>query len=415
MKSNLPKVLHPLAGRPMVHHVINTARQLGAQQIMGVVNDNISVQESFDQFVVQQPQLGTGHATQLGYAQLQKPTNGVVLILYGDTPLLSTDTLQKLCTMAGETNGVAVLGFNPQNPGLLGRLLVKNNQLQAIIEAKDATPAQLKLGLCNSGVMAVSAGVLHKLLPLLNNNNASGEYYLTDIVQLAVKHNINSSHIVAPEWECMGVNSQAELAECNRILQNQYKNNFMANGVQMPDPQSVIVSFDTEIAPNCVIEPFVHIGVGVKIGPHCQIRSFSYLEKCQIDEHVILGPYARVRPQSHIMAGAHIGNFVEIKKSLVHKGAKINHLSYIGDAEIGAGANIGAGTITCNYDGKNKYKTIIGQNAFIGSNSALVAPVEIGNNAIIGAGSVIRKNVPNNALAVARGEQKIYNNYKREK
>ncbi len=415
MKSQLPKVLHPLAGLALVRHGINTAHDIGSKQIIGVVANNPQIVACFENYAIQEPQLGTAHATSLGWQKARQDSSDIVLILYADTPLISQNTLQKLCAYIENGADCAVLGFLPENPAQLGRLIVADNRLQAIVEAKDASAEQLQINLCNSGVMAVKSQVLSKILPLITNDNQAGEYYLTDLIKHAVQLGHECGYVIGENEELQGVNSQEELAICEKYWQNRQRRALMQAGVRMIDPDSVFLSHDTKIAPDCVIEPCVHFGVGVEIAEFCQIRAFSYLESCKIGANCVIGPYARIRPHSEIASGAHIGNFVEIKNSQIHTGAKINHLSYIGDAQIGQKTNIGAGTITCNYDGKLKHKTIIGENVFIGSNSALVAPITINDNAVIGAGSVIVKPVPARALGVGRARQVNIENYSKPK
>ena len=415
MKSALPKVLHKIAGREMVNLTIDTAKVLKPNNISVVISEDIAdfadriIAEhptSKINFALQKERLGTAHAVKVGINPLPK-IGKTVLILYADTPLLKVETLQEMVTkIQNKNSSVCVLGFDcADESNKYGRLVVNKNHLDKIVEYKDANQKERKIKLCNSGVIAVAGDSLKSLLDKVNNKNASGEYYLTDIIGLAKKAKLKCGYIKASESEVMGVNSRNDLAAAEAIKQNILRSRLMEKGVTMFDPASVYLSFDTEIANDVIIHPHVVFGCGVKISSDVEIKSFCHLEGSEIKSGAVVGPFARIRPGTFVDADAKIGNFVEIKKSNIAKGAKINHLSYIGDSEVGAGANIGAGTITCNYDGYNKFKTKIGKGAFIGSNTALIAPVIIGDNAVIGAGSVISKDVADNDLAVSRAKQ----------
>jgi bifunctional UDP-N-acetylglucosamine pyrophosphorylase/glucosamine-1-phosphate N-acetyltransferase len=408
MKSNLPKVMHPLAGQPLIRHVIATVEALDPERIAVVVGAEMAAVSRAVQphpTVVQEPRLGTGHAVQAARPLLEG-FGGDVLIVYGDTPLLPAATLRRMIeARRGPTApAVVVLGFRPETPGGYGRLLVDGDgRLEAIIEAKDASPEQLALPWCNSGVIAADGASLFALLDQTSNDNAKGEYYLTDIVAIARAQGLDCRMVAGEEADLIGINSRADLARAEAFLQDQLRARALADGVTLTDPASVFLAADTRLGRDVVIEPFVVFGPGVTIGEGVTIRSFSHIEQAAIEAGASIGPFARLRPGAAIGAGAHIGNFVEVKNSAIAAGAKVNHLTYIGDATVGAGANVGAGTITCNYDGFVKARTTIGAGAFIGSNTSLVAPVTVGDGAIVGAGSVIARDVAADALALTRG------------
>ncbi len=412
MKSNLHKVLHPLGGRPMLHHLMDTLDSLSpSRKVIVVGAGKEQVEQSVDdqaEIVVQEPQFGTGHAVQVTRDQLSD-FSGDVLILYGDVPMLSVATLQNMLDVRhGAGNpAVVVLGFEPVDPKAYGRLVVDDQgELLAIVEHKDATADQRKIGLCNSGIMALDGAVMFDLLDGLDDNNAAGEFYLTDVVAIARGKGFGCAVSVASESEVMGINSRSELAEAEAVFQGAQRQKFMDEGVTLLDPSSVYFSHDTVIGTDVTIEPNVFFGPGVTVEQDVTIKGFCHFEGAIIRKGATVGPYARLRPLADVGAGAKIGNFVEIKKSTIEQGAKVSHLSYIGDAIVGTGANIGAGTITCNYDGFNKALTEIGAGAFIGSNTALVAPVKIGAGAIVGAGSVVTREVSTDALVVTRAKQK---------
>jgi len=409
MKSAKPKVMHALAGRPMVLHLLDTVRSLDAAQsvvVTGPGMDEIASAVAPVPTVLQQDRLGTAHAVAQARPVLEN-FPGTVLVLYGDTPLITAATIRAMLDRRAQAPhpSVVVLGFRPKNGGEYGRLVFGANGLQAIVEYKDATPEQRQIPLCNSGVMAIEGKHLFSLIDKIGNDNAKGEFYLTDIVKLAVAQGLTASYVEAEEEELLGVNSRAELAEAEAVLQKRLRNNAMARGATLVDPASVTLSWDTVLGRDVTIGPSVVFGPGVTVADDVEIRPFCHLEGVTIAKGAQIGPFARLRPGAAIGEQAHIGNFVEIKKATVEAGAKVNHLTYIGDAKIGAKANIGAGTITCNYDGFGKYLTEIGAGAFVGSNSSLVAPVKIGDGAIVGAGSVITKDVAADALAVGRGTQ----------
>ncbi|MCA1907157.1 MAG: bifunctional UDP-N-acetylglucosamine diphosphorylase/glucosamine-1-phosphate N-acetyltransferase GlmU [Magnetospirillum sp.] len=409
MKSELPKVMHPLAGRPMVQHLMQTVMGLDPDKVVVVVGpgmDQVAQAVAPAQTVVQVERLGTGHAVLQARAALGD-FDGDVLVLYGDTPLITPETLRRMLAerRGAKDPAVVVLGFKPVDPGHYGRLVVGAEGLKAIVEFKEANDDQREIPLCNSGVMAFDGPRLWGLLDRVGNDNAKGEYYLTDVVGLARHDGGNCSFVLGDEQELLGVNSRVELAGAEAIVQDHLRRAAMEGGATLIDPGSVWFSWDTKLGRDVVVWPHVVFGPGVVIGDHVTIKGFCHFEGCTIAQGADVGPYARLRPGAEIGAGAHIGNFVEVKKSVLEDGAKVNHLSYIGDAHVGAGANVGAGTITCNYDGFTKSRTQIGAGAFIGSNSSLVAPVSVGPGALVGAGSVITKDVSEGALAVGRGSQ----------
>lgn len=411
LKSDLPKVLHRLAGRAMVAHVLAAAAALKPAQTIVVIGRGMeAVAQAVKpaRAVVQHPPRGTGDAVAVALRGL-KTFRGDVLVLYGDAPLVTPEILlaMRAAKRGPEKPALVVLGFRTRHPGKYGRLvLAANGQLERIVEQADASPAERKIELCNAGAMLADGPLLGRLLASIKNRNRSREFYLTDAVAAARSEGHAVGVVVAEDAAvALGVNTRAELAVAEAIMQSRLRERAMANGVSLIDPNSVWLSFDTQLARDVVVEPNVVFGANVRVGPRARIRAFSHLEGARIGAGASIGPFARLRPGADIAAEAHIGNFVEIKNARIARGAKANHLAYIGDAAVGANANIGAGTITCNYDGFKKYKTEIGAGAFIGSNSALVAPVKIGRGAVVGAGSVIVRDVAAGALAVARGKQ----------
>jgi bifunctional UDP-N-acetylglucosamine pyrophosphorylase/glucosamine-1-phosphate N-acetyltransferase len=411
MKSDMPKVMHLVAGEPMIAHVVSSLAQLSPEKTVVVIADGMdSVKQAVSKvdakakFVVQKEQLGTGHAVIVAESEL-KGYAGKILVLCGDAPLITTETLEKLLT-ASQSSEIVVLGMRMENPQGYGRLLIDTEgQLQEIIEERDATPEQKSINLCNSGVMAVSGKHLFSLLEKLTKNNNAGEYYLTDIAALADDIGLHCHVAQASAEELSGINTREQLANAEEVMQWRLRRKAMAVGVTMIDPASVYLRNDTKFSEDVIIHPNVVFGVGVTVESGVEIRSFSHIEGTYIKAGAIVGPFARLRTGSVIGENAHVGNFVELKNTKLGDGAKANHLSYVGDAQVGAGANIGAGTITCNYDGVNKHKTTIGAGAFIGSNSSLVAPVTIGAGAVVGAGSVITQDVPDNMLSIERSPQ----------
>ena len=412
MKSSLPKVLHKIGGRAMLDWSIDLARKVGCTKIITVISpdkpdlkDHVEATLGPNSSAIQDPPLGTGHAVRSAEKALAGFV-GDVIVLYGDTPLIPASAVEALFDALEGGAAVGVLGFHAANPGAYGRLVTSGDgDLEAIVEAKDATPEQLAIDYCNSGVMAVRAERLFRLLSRVTNNNQKGEYYLTDVVELARKEGSTCRTVTCDEKDVQGVNSRTELAKAEASFQAGRRAELMVDGVTLIAPETVYFAHDTIIENDVIIEPNVVFGPGVHVRSGATIRAFSHLEGANVEEGAEIGPYARLRPGAFIGEGAKIGNFVEVKKTRVGPGAKANHLSYLGDGDVGAGANIGAGTIFCNYDGFLKYQTKIGDKAFIGSNSALVAPVRIGAGAIVGSGSVIVENVSDNALAVGRGRQ----------
>lgn len=409
MKSSRHKVLHPVGGRPMVEHVMATLDTLNpARRVVVVGSERDQVEAQIGDratFVVQEPQHGTGHAVQQAAPALADFA-GDAAVLYGDVPLITADTLRRMIDARTHAD-LVVLGFRAADPAAYGRLkLSADGGLEAIVEFKDASPEERRINLCNSGIMVLSAKLLFDLLAHVKNDNAKGEYYLTDIVGLARARGLKAAVVETDESEVIGVNSRAELAQAEAIFQARARAAAMADGATLIAPETVYFSFDTKLGRDVVVEPNVVFGPGVSVGDNVVIHAFCHLEGASIADGASVGPFARLRPGAELRKKAKVGNFVEVKKAVLEEGAKVNHLTYIGDARVGAGANVGAGTITCNYDGFFKYKTDIGAGAFIGSNTALVAPVTIGEGAIVGAGSTITKDVEADALVVTRSEQR---------
>ena len=409
MKSAMPKVLHPLAGKPMVRHVLDAIAPLNPSKTVAVVGPGMSdviTAVSPNPTVTQEKRLGTANAVKVASSSVQAVGADTVLILYGDTPLLRTETLSAMLQARAEGAALVVLGFTPENPGAYGRLkLNTDGSLEAIVEAQDASEAERAIKLCNSGVMAVDGSCLFDLVDQVDNNNAKGEFYLTDIVALARAREFECAVVKAPAAELMGVDSRSVLAEAEAVWQTQRRIQAMDEGATLLDPDSVWFSHDTVLGTDVTLGPNIFFGPGVSVADNAEVRAFSHLEGVRIEKGAIVGPFARLRPGAVIGKDAFVGNFVEIKNAVLGDGAKASHLSYIGDAVVGDKANIGAGTITCNYDGYSKHKTVIGKAAFIGSNTALVAPVTVGEGAVVGAGSTVVSNVSADTLAIARGKQ----------
>ncbi len=434
MKSDLPKVLHPIAGLPLLGHVLKTAMSLNAATQLVVIGHGADqVRDAFAdndiRWALQAEQKGTGHA--VAQALPDVADDQVVLVLYGDVPLIQAETLQPLVAAAGEGH-LGLLTVTLPDPTGYGRIVRDSNGLvQAIIEHKDASEAQRRIHEVNTGILAAPAARLKEWLPRLSADNAQGEYYLTDIIAMAVADGVDvHTHQPADATEVEGVNDRVQLARLERACQLRNAETLMRQGVSLADPARLDIRGELEVGVNvtidvgCIFEGKVVLGDNVKVGPYClirnstigagvQIESFCHIEQAEVASDCNLGPYARLRPGSDLAAGVRVGNFCEIKKSQIGSGAKVNHLSYIGDASIGAHTNIGAGTITCNYDGVNKSRTEIGENAFIGSNTALVAPVSVGDEATVGAGSVVTRDVAAGELAVARSKQRNIAGWKR--
>jgi bifunctional UDP-N-acetylglucosamine pyrophosphorylase/glucosamine-1-phosphate N-acetyltransferase len=434
MKSALPKVLHRIAGKPMLHHVMDTARQLGAERIHGVIGHGAEQVRAITpaddvQWALQDQQLGTGHAVAQALPNL--PDDARVLILYGDVPLTRPETLEQLIARVSD-HAIGLLTVTLDNPDGYGRIL-RNDQgaVTAIVEQKDATPGQKDINEVNTGILAVSAGHLKAWIPALSNANAQGEYYLTDIIAMAAEAGV-AVDVAQPETEheVQGVNNRLQLAGLERWYQQQQAERLMTNGATLADPARVDVRGDITIGQdvlidiNAVFEGKVTLDSGVSIGPNCVLRDCHIGANTRIDAHCIIdganigknaqvGPFARLRPGTELADNTKVGNFVETKKARLGEGSKINHLSYVGDATLGRNVNVGAGTITCNYDGVNKHQTTIGDGVFVGSNTSLVAPVSLAENVTIGAGSTITRDVAADELSVARGKQRNIPNWQR--
>jgi len=408
MNSDLPKVLHKINDKTMLDHVLDQSRLLKPKKIFILINKQMAfVKKLFpkESFLIQHPQLGTGHAVKTFLDKVKVKKNEKLLVLYGDNPLVEIEDIQLMYEKI-KNNNLVLLGFKKNNNKSYGIIVHSKTGVNEIIEFKEANNKQKKLTTCNSGMMAFDYQSLN-LVKKIDNKNKKKEYYLTDIVKLSKQNRLKINLVLAKsEKNAVGVNDQIELLEAEKIMQDKLRKKFIKQGVKFVDPDTVYLSSDTKIGKNVKIEPFVVIGKKVNIGNNVIIKSFSHLEDTKIKNKVEVGPYARLRPGSVLEDDSKVGNFVEIKKSKVGKGSKVNHLSYVGDALVGDKVNIGAGTITCNYDGKNKFKTIIKDSAFIGSNTSLIAPVTIGKNSLVGAGSSISKNVKDNSLAITRAEQR---------
>ena len=414
MKSEVHKVLHPIAGRPMIEHLMDSVAALsperqvvvaghGREQLAKALGESTAI-------AVQEPQLGTGHAVQRAQDAL-KGFEGDVLILYGDVPFVRTETMRAMIGRlhADDAPVVVVLGFEPADPLQYGRVLAHDDgRIAMMVEYKDATEEQRSCRLCNSGLMAVRSADLFDLLSRVNNDNAQGEYYLVDIVNVATLEGRTCAVITTDDAdEVGGINSRGELAEAEARWQKKRREQAMVDGATLIAPETVFFAWDTRLGRDVTVEPNVVFGPGVTVADDVTIHAFSHLEGATLESGVEIGPYARLRPGAVLKAKSKVGNFVEVKKAVLGEGAKANHLTYLGDAEIGAGANIGAGTITCNYDGYFKHQTVIGERAFIGSNSALVAPLKIGADAIVAAGSAVTRDVAPGELRLVRGEQLV--------
>ncbi|MBZ0335338.1 bifunctional protein GlmU [Marinobacter sp. JH2] len=436
MKSALPKVLHPVAGKAMLHHVVETAKQLGAEKIHTVIGhgaDQVraSLQDDSVNWVLQTEQLGTGHAVAQALPDL--PDDARVLVLYGDVPLTRKDTLQGMVEELNDER-LALLTVDLDNPQGYGRIVRSAEGLvQAIVEQKDASAEQQAIKEVNTGILAVSARHLKSWLPTLSNSNAQGEYYLTDIIAMSVEHGLSVA-VSQPQtaFEVQGVNNRLQLAELERWYQQQQAERLMTEGATLADPARIdvrgelTIGNDLWIDVNVVFEGKVSLGSNVSIGPGCVIKDATIADGAEIKAHSVIegavvganaqiGPFARLRPGTELSANTKVGNFVETKKAIVGEGSKINHLSYVGDASLGRNVNVGAGTITCNYDGVNKFRTELGDGVFVGSNTSLVAPVKVDEGATIGAGSTITRDVAEHDLAVARGKQRNISGWERPK
>jgi bifunctional UDP-N-acetylglucosamine pyrophosphorylase/glucosamine-1-phosphate N-acetyltransferase len=413
MRSARPKVLHAVANQSLLAHVLDAVGKAGGTSTAVVVGPGTDAVASEArralpgaEIFVQAERRGTAHAVLAARdAIARKPDD--VLVIFADTPLIRPQTLVRMRDALAGGAAIVVLAFRPKDPKGYGRLVFEGGELVAIREELDASPAERALDLCNGGLMAFAGASALAILERIGNRNSKGEYYLTDAVAIARDMGLKAAVIETEEDDVRGINTKAQLAETEAALQQRLRKAAMEAGVTLVAPDTVFLSADTKFGRDVTVEPFVVFGPGVTVDDDAVIRSFSHLDRAHVGKGALVGPYARLRPGADLHEGVHIGNFVEVKEAVIESGAKANHLSYIGDATVGAGANVGAGTITCNYDGITKHRTEIGKNAFIGSNSALVAPVKIGDGAYIGSGSVITQDVPAEALAVARGRQAV--------
>ncbi len=412
MNSNLPKVLHPLAGAPLLHHALTTARSLEPARIVVVTgHGSAAVTDAalgFDaavDAVRQDPQLGTAHAVAQA-APLMADAPGEAIVIYADTPFIREETLRAMLD-ARQRHSVVVLGFHAADPGRYGRLITSGDSLLKITEWKDATVAERAITLCNSGVICADAKTLFSLIADVGNANAAAEYYLTDIVELAHRRGLSAGVVLCDESETLGINTRAQLAQAEAAFQTRARAAALDNGVTLTAPETVFFALDTHIGRDATIGPNVVFGPGVTVESGSEIKAFCHLEGCHISRGAVVGPFARLRPGAELAEDVHVGNFVEIKNAILDEGVKVGHLSYIGDADVGEFTNIGAGTVTCNYDGVMKHRTRIGKRVFIGSDTMLVAPVTIGDGALTASGSVITEDVPAEAIAIARARQII--------
>ncbi len=411
MESDLPKVLHQIAGAPMITHVLSVAHAIETDVRVVVVGhggdavrDTVINLDEDIRVVEQDQQLGTAHAVTMA-APVLKDATGDAVVLYGDTPFIRPDTLSAMSAARKDGADIVVLGFNAADPGRYGRLLTNGDTLTRIVEWKDATEVERAVTLCNSGVIMAEASTLLRLAGAVGNGNAAGEYYLTDIVELGRTEGLTSKVVTCPEAETLGINTRADLAAAEAVFQANARRDAMNNGVTLLAPDSVYFSYDTHIGRDAIVEQHVVFAPGVTVESGATIRAFSHLEGAHVGAGSVVGPYARLRPGAELSNDVKIGNFVEIKNATIADGAKVNHLSYIGDAEIGAETNVGAGTITCNYDGVFKHKTKIGERVFIGSNTMLVAPVTVGNEAMTATGTIVTRDVPDGDMAIGRPRQ----------
>jgi bifunctional UDP-N-acetylglucosamine pyrophosphorylase / glucosamine-1-phosphate N-acetyltransferase len=410
MNSDLPKVLHHVAGSPLLHHAMQAGRALGPDRtivVTGHGSDAVTkAAYDFDEdvlTVVQTEQKGTAHAVAQA-APLLADATGDVIVLYGDTPFIRPETLEAM-QGARARHAVVVLGFEAAEPGRYGRLVTEGESLHKIVEYKDATDEERAITLCNSGVICADAKLLFSLVAEVGNTNAAGEYYLTDVPELARKRGLSSGVVICAEAETLGVNTRAQLADAEREFQIRARAEALENGVTLTAPETVFFALDTVVGRDAIIGPNVIFGPGVTVESGAEIRAFCHLEGCHVSRGATVGPFARLRPGAELAEDVHVGNFVEIKNAILDEGVKVGHLTYIGDADIGEHTNIGAGTVTCNYDGVMKHRTRIGKNAFIGSDTMLVAPVTVGDGALTASGSVITADVPAEALALGRAPQ----------
>ncbi len=416
MNSNVPKVLHKIAGKPLVAHVASVLRGSGLEKITVVASEELQDMQQFieirDEFaldvVVQKERLGTAHALIAGIGSNKKLEDGVIVVC-GDTPLLSKKTVKKALDkyVQGEAE-VVCIAFNAKRPKGYGRIIAAEDVVLDIVEEKEATNAQKRINLCNSGIYILSKKAIKEVLPKIKNHNIKAEFYLTDCVKIANQLGYNCTYVVAAATEVLGVNDKLQLACAEQIIQKRLRKKALLAGVQMLAPNTTYISLDTQFGRDVIIHPHVVIGEGVVIEGNCEIHSFSHIAGCHIMANAKIGPFARIRPKTQIGQNARVGNFVEVKASNIGKNSKASHLAYIGDAQIGEDTNIGAGTIFCNYDGFSKHVSKVGNNVFIGSNSAIVAPINIADSAIVGAGSVVTEDIEENTLTIARVRQVNY-------
>lgn len=414
MKSHLPKVLQPLCGQAMISHVIQLAQTLHPKEgvvVIGEGMEDVKAASHPYKTAIQNPPQGTGDALRVGYEALQNP-KGLVLMLYGDVPLITKRTLQSMIDKLRSTDSAIVVGaFQTPNPGSYGRIVMEGEILKAIVEAKDCSPAELQIPLCNSGIMVFDGKNLKSLLKKLDTDNAQNEYLATDCIKHAIDEGLTCRIVEMSEVEAQGINTPQDLAVAEQGVQNQLRRLHLLNGVRMVDPNTVYFSWDTEIGEGTTLEPNIFFGQGVKIGKYVDIKAFCHLEHCRVGDHASIGPFARLRPGTNLSETVKIGNFVELKNAQIAQGAKINHLSYVGDAVVGEKSNIGAGTITCNYDGVVKSQTTIGKNVFVGSNTTLIAPVSLADSAYVAAGTTVRESVPANTLTFNTIDQQFRVNW----
>ncbi len=410
MNSDLPKVLHCVGAAPLLHHAMAAGSSLDPSRIVVVAGFGADLVTrsalAFDEaaeVVVQDPQLGTAHAVAQA-APLLADAAGDAIVVYGDTPFIRPETLQAMLA-ARDRHAVVVLGFQARDPARYGRLIVQGDQLDRIVEFKDATEAERALDLCNSGVICAESSLLFSLVAQVGNTNAAGEYYLTDIVGLARARGLSAGVVICDEAETLGINTRAELAGAEAAFQTRARAEALDNGVTLTAPDTVFFALDTHIGRDATIGPNVIFGPGVTIESGAEVRAFCHLEGCHISRGATVGPFARLRPGAELAEDVHVGNFVEIKNAVLDEGVKVGHLTYLGDAHVGEFSNIGAGTVTCNYDGVMKHRTTIGKRAFIGSDTMLVAPVTVGDDAMTASGSVITRDVPATDLAIGRVPQ----------
>ena len=410
MNSDLPKVLHKVAAAPLLHHAMRTGATLSPEKTVVVVghggDDVAAAARAYDPdvgIVRQEEQKGTGHAVDQARALLENQP-GEAIVLYGDTPFIRAETLEAMLE-ARKTHAIVVLGFESADPGRYGRLITEGDSLERIVEYRDANDAERAVTLCNSGVICASSRDLFALIAAIGNQNAAGEYYLTDAVGIARQQGLSATVVLCDEAETLGVNTRAELAEAEAAFQARARAGALENGVTLTAPETVFFALDTFVGRDAIIGPNVLFGPGVTIESGAEIKGFCHLEGCHVSRGADVGPFARLRPGAELAEDVHVGNFVEIKNAILDEGVKVGHLTYIGDADVGEFTNIGAGTVTCNYDGVMKHRTTIGKRVFVGSDTMLVAPVRLGDDALTGSGSVITEDVPAGAIALGRAKQ----------